>query len=415
MDTKLRDDLRGRLEELRAAGLYKGEHLIQTPQSAHVRVAEQGEVLNLCANNYLGLADHPEIVAAAREALDRWGYGMASVRFICGTQQVHRELEERLAAFLGSESAILYGSCFDANGGLFEALLGPEDAVISDALNHASIIDGIRLCKARRLRFANGDMDELEARLTRGRRRPPPADRDRRRVLDGRLPGEAARDLRPGRAPRRDRDGGRLARGRLHGRGRARHPRAARRDRPGGHPHRHARQGDGRGQRRLRGRALRGRRAPAPALAAVPLLEQPGAADRRREPARARPDRALERAARAAVCEHRPLPRPHDRARVRHPAGLAPDRAGDGRRRRPRREPRRRPHPPRRLRRQLLVSRWCRRARPVSARRCRRPTRPPTSTSRSTSSRPRAPSSSSGDCPRSRRGQSPVSATRGTG
>jgi glycine C-acetyltransferase len=166
VDTKLRDDLRGRLEELRAAGLYKGEHVIQTPQSAHVRVAGQGEVLNLCANNYLGLADHPEIVAAAREALERWGYGMASVRFICGTQQVHRELEERLAGFLGSQDAILYGSCFDANGGLFEALLGPEDAVISDALNHASIIDGIRLCKARRLRFANGDMDELEARLT---------------------------------------------------------------------------------------------------------------------------------------------------------------------------------------------------------------------------------------------------------
>ena len=122
-------------------------------------------MLNLCANNYLGLADHPDIVAAAHEALDRWGYGMASVRFICGTQEVHRELERRLAAFLGSEDAILYGSCFDANGGLFEALLGPDDAVISDALNHASIIDGIRLCKARRLRFANGDMDELEARL----------------------------------------------------------------------------------------------------------------------------------------------------------------------------------------------------------------------------------------------------------
>jgi glycine C-acetyltransferase len=162
VDAGLREDVRGRLAEVRSAGLYKSEHLIQTPQSAHVRVAEQGEVLNLCANNYLGLADHPEIVAAAREALERWGYGMASVRFICGTQEVHRELEERLAAFLGTEAAILYSSCFDANGGLFESLLGPEDAVISDALNHASIIDGIRLCKARRLRFANGDMDELE-------------------------------------------------------------------------------------------------------------------------------------------------------------------------------------------------------------------------------------------------------------
>jgi len=166
VDSGLRDDLRGRLDEVRAAGLYKHEHFIQTPQAAHVRVAEQGDVLNLCANNYLGLADHPEIVAAAREALERWGYGMASVRFICGTQEVHRELEGRLAAFLGTEAAILYSSCFDANGGLFEALLGPEDAVISDALNHASIIDGIRLCKARRLRFANGDMEELERCLT---------------------------------------------------------------------------------------------------------------------------------------------------------------------------------------------------------------------------------------------------------
>jgi glycine C-acetyltransferase len=165
VDTDLRDDLRGRLDDIRAAGLYKSEHLISTPQSAHVGVAGRGEVLNLCANNYLGLADHPAILEAAHEALERWGYGMASVRFICGTQEAHRELEERLAAFLGTEAAILFGSCFDANGGLFEALLGPEDAVISDALNHASIIDGIRLCKARRLRFANGDMDELEARL----------------------------------------------------------------------------------------------------------------------------------------------------------------------------------------------------------------------------------------------------------
>jgi glycine C-acetyltransferase len=165
VDTELRDDLRGRLHDIREAGLYKSEHLISTPQSAHVRVAGRGEVLNLCANNYLGLADHPAILEAAHAALERWGYGMASVRFICGTQEAHRELEERLAAFLGTEAAILFGSCFDANGGLFEALLGPEDAIISDALNHASIIDGIRLCKARRLRFANGDMNELEARL----------------------------------------------------------------------------------------------------------------------------------------------------------------------------------------------------------------------------------------------------------
>ncbi len=165
MDAGLRDDLRGRLDELRAAGLYKSEHVIQTPQAAHVDVAGRGEVLNLCANNYLGLADHPEIVAAAQAALERWGYGMASVRFICGTQQVHRDLERRLAEFLGMPDAILYGSCFDANGGLFEALLGAEDAIISDALNHASIIDGIRLCKAQRLRYANRDMQQLKQRL----------------------------------------------------------------------------------------------------------------------------------------------------------------------------------------------------------------------------------------------------------
>jgi glycine C-acetyltransferase len=161
----LRDDLVGTLAEVREAGLYKSELEITTPQGAHVDVTGEGELLNLCANNYLGLANHPEIVAAAHEALDRWGYGMASVRFICGTQALHRELEERLSQFLGTDDTILYSSCFDANGGLFEALLGEEDAVISDQLNHASIIDGIRLCKARRLRYANGDMDELEGRL----------------------------------------------------------------------------------------------------------------------------------------------------------------------------------------------------------------------------------------------------------
>jgi len=161
----LRDDLVETLAEIREAGLYKSELTMTTPQGAHVSVEESGELLNLCANNYLGLANHPAIVAAARDALDRWGYGMASVRFICGTQALHRELEQRLSEFLGTDDTILFSSCFDANGGLFEALLGDEDAVISDQLNHASIIDGIRLCKAQRLRYANGDMDELEARL----------------------------------------------------------------------------------------------------------------------------------------------------------------------------------------------------------------------------------------------------------
>src|SRR5579862_1691351 len=158
-------DLTKRLDEAHEAGTFKTELVMTTPQGAHVGVEGRGELLNLCANNYLGLANHPSVVAAAHEALDRWGYGMASVRFICGTQALHRELEERLSAFLGTEGTILFSSCFDANGGLFEALLDERDAVISDQLNHASIIDGIRLCKARRLRYMNRDMDELEARL----------------------------------------------------------------------------------------------------------------------------------------------------------------------------------------------------------------------------------------------------------
>ncbi|GGT79586.1 glycine C-acetyltransferase [Streptomyces lateritius] len=168
MFDSVRDDLRTTLDEIRAAGLHKPERVIGTPQSATVAVTaggQPGEVLNFCANNYLGLADHPEVIAAAHEALDRWGYGMASVRFICGTQEVHKELEARLSSFLGQEDTILYSSCFDANGGVFETLLGPEDAVISDALNHASIIDGIRLSKARRFRYANRDMADLEQQL----------------------------------------------------------------------------------------------------------------------------------------------------------------------------------------------------------------------------------------------------------
>jgi glycine C-acetyltransferase len=153
------------LGTIRQSGLEKPERVIATPQSGHVRVSGGREVLNLCANNYLGLASHPQIVRAAHEALDRWGYGMASVRFICGTQEIHKQLEGRISSFLGTEDTILYSSCFDANGGLFETLLSEEDCVISDELNHASIIDGIRLCKAQRARYRNGDMAELEQRL----------------------------------------------------------------------------------------------------------------------------------------------------------------------------------------------------------------------------------------------------------
>lgn len=153
------------LADIEAAGLTKRERIIATPQSAHVGVLPGGEVLNFCANNYLGLSNHPVLLRAAHAALDRWGYGLSSVRFICGTQEIHRELEDRLTAFLGTEATILYGSCYDANGGLFETLLTADDAVISDELNHASIIDGIRLCKARRWRYRNRDLDDLEARL----------------------------------------------------------------------------------------------------------------------------------------------------------------------------------------------------------------------------------------------------------
>jgi glycine C-acetyltransferase len=157
-------ELRAALEEIQRAGLLKQERVLESPQRARVKIP-QGEVLNLCANNYLGLASHPEVIQAAHEALERWGFGMASVRFICGTQSIHRELERRLSEFLGTEDAILYTSCFDANGGLFEPLLDERDAVVSDELNHASIIDGIRLCKARRLRYRNSDMEDLEAKL----------------------------------------------------------------------------------------------------------------------------------------------------------------------------------------------------------------------------------------------------------
>ena len=168
MPASFLESLASQTEDLRAQGLFKTERLIAGPQQADIDVQSNGDrqhVLNLCANNYLGLANHPEVIAAAHKALDEFGYGMASVRFICGTQTIHKELEARISNFLGTEDTILYPSCFDANGGLFETLLGKDDAVISDALNHASIIDGIRLCKAQRFRYKNNDMQDLEAQL----------------------------------------------------------------------------------------------------------------------------------------------------------------------------------------------------------------------------------------------------------
>ena len=163
MDTiKLR--LTDELKEIRDGGLFKSERVIQSQQSAKITVNDES-VINFCANNYLGLANHPELIKAAQEGLEKWGFGLSSVRFICGTQTIHKELEKKIAQFLQMEDTILYTSCFDANGGLFETLLGPEDTVISDQLNHASIIDGVRLCKAERFRYANNDMDELESIL----------------------------------------------------------------------------------------------------------------------------------------------------------------------------------------------------------------------------------------------------------
>ncbi len=165
MNAAFQDHLTTQLDAIRAAGTYKRERVLSTPQGTLVRANGGAAVLNMCANNYLGLAQHPKIRQAAHEALEQWGYGLASVRFICGTQGVHKELEASLSDYLGTEDTILYGSCFDANGGLFETILGPEDAIISDELNHASIIDGVRLCKAQRYRYKNCDMTDLEAQL----------------------------------------------------------------------------------------------------------------------------------------------------------------------------------------------------------------------------------------------------------
>ncbi len=169
MTEKLKKELNDELEELERQGLYKEERIITTAQGASIGVESAGEVLNFCSNNYLGLADHPTVIKAAQDAMGKWGFGLSSVRFICGTQSIHRELEERMSRFLGTEDTLLYAACFDANGGLFEPLLGEEDAIISDELNHASIIDGVRLCKAGRLRYRHADMNELDRCLTEAR------------------------------------------------------------------------------------------------------------------------------------------------------------------------------------------------------------------------------------------------------
>ncbi len=308
MDQPFLDRLARQCDELKTAGLFKPERVLGSPQQPVVRLADGRELMNLCANNYLALANHPSIREAAHRAIDRYGYGMASVRFICGTQSVHKELESRLSAFLGMEDTILYSSCFDANGGLFETLLDEQDAVISDALNHASIIDGIRLCKAQRLRYANDDMDELETRLKEASGARVQADRHRRRVLDGRRDRPAEGHLRPGRSPWRTGDGGRLTCDGLRRPRWSRHAGAPRRDGPHRHPHGHARQGTGRRLGRVHVGPQGGRRVAAPAFTAVPVLEQHSAGDRGDHAARAGPRRVERRPARRAAAQHRALP-----------------------------------------------------------------------------------------------------------
>ena len=320
--------------ELTDEGLLKLELVMTTPQGAHVEVDGRGELLNLCANNYLGLANHPEMVAAAHEALDRWGYGMASVRFICGTQDLHRQLEERLSEFLGTEDTILFGSCFDANGGVFEALLDERDAVISDQLNHASIIDGIRLCKARRLRYANGDMDELRARLEES------ADaRFRLVATDGvfSMDGYAAKldeicDL----AERHDAlvlvDDSHAV-GFVGPQGRGTHAQFDVVERVDVLTGTLGKAVGGASGGYVSGRQeivdlLRQRARP------VSLLQQRRPRRRRREPPRARPDRAIGRPPRSPLDEHTCIPVADDRARLRRAPRRPSDRARDGRRRR---------------------------------------------------------------------------------
>ena len=341
-----------------APGSIKRERVIATPQRARIAVTTGQQVLNLCANNYLGLADHPEVIAAAHAALDRWGYGLASVRFICGTQDIHKELEARLSAFLGTEDTILYSSCFDANGGLFETLLGAEDAVISDELNHASIIDGIRLCKAQRYRYRNNDLADLEARLQEA---DAAGARFKLIATDGVFSMDGYIANLPGICDLADRYGALVMVDDSHavgfmgrtGRGTPEHCGVMGRvdiitgtlgkalgGASGGYTERPA--GD--------------HRPAPPAVAAVPVLQHPGAGDRRRLDHGAGDSQPLDRAARPARGQHPLFPRgaragrPHDQARH------ASDRAGHDRRRRAGAEVLRAHAGKGRLRRRLLLS-----------------------------------------------------------
>ncbi len=270
------------LARIREDGLFKDERILITPQSSHVAVSRGSEVLNLCANNYLGLSSDPRVIAAAGAALETWGYGLSSVRFICGTQQIHKDLEAAMSAFLGTEDTILYTSCFDANGGLFETVLAAEDAVVSDELNHASIIDGIRLSKAQQFRYRHADMEDLEARL-----KESGSCRFRLICTDGvfSMDGDIAKLDRICELADRYRAlvmvDDSHATGFVGPRGRGSHE-YLRSDGPGGYYHRHLRQGARRSQRRFHQREKGNHRPSAPAVSSVPVFQYGRADDRSR-------------------------------------------------------------------------------------------------------------------------------------
>ena len=299
------------LEEIKAQGLFKTERVITTPQDAHIGITGGKRVLNMCANNYLGLADHPALIAAAKETLDTHGFGMASVRFICGTQDIHKELEAALTKFLGTEETILYPSCFDANGGLFETLFAEKDAVISDELNHASIIDGVRLCKAQRFRYKHNDMDDLEAQL-----RAAQDARFRLIATDGcfSMDGTIANLA----AIRQDR---------------ARHARISRRDGQDRYYHRHAWESARWCQRRVHQRAQGDRRSSAATFTALSVFQHNRATGCRRIFESAGASECLDRTARQARGKHKVLSRRADGARPDDQTRRSPDRPNHDRRR----------------------------------------------------------------------------------
>ena len=322
------------LNAIREAGTYKDERIITTPQRSRIDTTKANGVLNLCANNYLGLADSAELIAAAKASYDRWGFGLASVRFICGTQDLHRELETRLAGFLGMEDAILYSSCFDANGGLFETLLGPEDAVISDELNHASIIDGVRLCKAQRLRYKNNDMADLRAKLEEAA-----GARIKLIATDGVFSMDGIIADLPAICDLAEEYGALLmvddnTRSRVASWARtARHAGIRPCGGPRGHTHRHVWQGAGRRLRRLHGGEQDGHR-PAPAkVPPLPVFQHRGPGRVRRHAQDARFAGDLHRPARQAGGQHRLFPRRTAQGGPHRAGGRTPHRAGDARRR----------------------------------------------------------------------------------